>query len=212
MYRKLILLDIHTQRDLLTRGGALYIPEATSIARNVQKLFSWARATETPAISAQILLRPGRRGPFSETPHCLEGTQGASKIPGTMLPRRVNLGLAHTADLPPRLFDEYQQAIFETRDPDVFRHQKFERLISELPNDITFVLCGATVEYGIKQAVLGLRLRRYPVIVADDAVLQLGGPESEMAWLQVLAKAAAPLPTTHIVGEFAPSRRSRLPA
>ena len=110
------------------------------------------------------------------------------------------------------LFDDYQQVIFETRDADPFRHQKFERLITELDNDYTFVLCGASIAAGIKQAVLGLRLRGYDVIVAEDAILDLGDPDTEMAWLQVLAKSARPLPTVQILRQFAPQRPASRPA
>ena len=83
------------------------------------------------------------------------------------------------------------------------------RLTSDMPRDKTFILCGAGIAWGIKQAAIGLRTRGFTVIVADDAVLDLEDPLSEMAWLQMVAKSTRPLPTAQILRELAPPRRLR---
>jgi nicotinamidase-related amidase len=207
MDKQPILMDIHVQRDIFVPGGALYSPEHRKAAANIYRLFDWAKSGGVPVISSVLLVRPGRRGPLSDTPHCVEGTPGEQKLARTLLPRRVNLGLSPNADLPREIFSHVQQVIFESRDVDLFNHMRFERLITELPEMCEFVLCGASITLGIKQAVLGLRNRGHSVVLAEDAVVDLGHPLTEMSWLQVLAKSARPLPTVQIIHELPLPRR-----
>jgi nicotinamidase-related amidase len=207
MHKTPILLDLHVQKDLFFPGGALYHKGADRVTSNIYRLIRWARLVHAPVISTVLLARRGRHGPFGLEPHCVDGSGGEEKLPRTLLPRWTDLGLAHTADLPRHVLDQYDQVIFETRDEDIFHHQKIERLITELPNDLTFVICGASVASGVKQAVLGLRGRGFEVIVAQNAILDLDDPRTEMAWLQIVAKGARPVPTDQIVREYAVPRR-----
>ena len=140
-------------------------------------------------------------------PHCVEGSLGERKLPRTLLPRRLNLGLGTNTDVPKYLFEQYQQVIFEKRNPDIFHHARAERLLSELPTSLTFVLCGAGVAQGIKQAVIGLRSRGFGVVVAEDAVLSLDDPLAEMSWLQMMAKSAQVLPTAQVVRDLVHARQ-----
>ena len=207
MDKQPILIDIQVQRDIFVPGGALYSSEHRKAAANIYRLFDWAKAGGVPVISSILLVRPGRRGPLSDKPHCVEGTPGEQKLSRTLLPRRMNLGLPHNADLPRDIFSQVQQVIFESRDVDLFNHMRFERLITELGEPCEFVLCGASIPLGIKQAVLGLRNRRHGIVIAEDAVVNLGHPLAEMSWLQILAKRARPLPTAQIVHELPLPRR-----
>jgi nicotinamidase-related amidase len=202
-----VLLDLHVQKDLFFPGGSLYREGVDRTTSNIYRLVRWARRTGTPIISAVLLARQGHHGPFALEPHCVEGSGGEEKLPRTLLPHRINLGLAHTADLPRDVLAEYDQVVFETRDEDVFHHQKFERLITELLGDHSFVLCGATAAAGIKQAVLGLRGRGFEVVVVKNAILDLDDPETEMAWLQTMAKGAQLMSTAQVVREYAVPRR-----
>ena len=101
------------------------------------------------------------------------------------------------------------QLIFETWDEDIFHHQKLERLITELVGARTFILCGASIAVGIKQAVLGLRKRGHDVIIASDAVLDLNDPATEMAWLRIVAKGAQLMTVAEVAEAFVPTRRAR---
>ncbi len=209
MRQPLILMDIECQVDFFQPGGALYRREHNVAAGNVYRLFDWAKGTGAAVMSTVLLVRPGHRGPFGLKPHLVEGSGGEAKLPRTLLAGHVNLGLGHNTDVPLNVLDEHPQVIFEKRDPNIFAHPRAERLITELPRDRTFVICGAGTVQGIKQAVIGLRTRGYPVIVAEDAMIDLADSMAEMVWLQMLAKEARPMPTAQIIEEFAPARRRR---
>ena len=211
MYAPRIMIDLHVQRDLFAPAGSLYTRANSGATANVYRLFHWARTTGVPVLSPVLLVRPGRHGPFGKVPHCIEGSGGELKLVRTLLSRRVNLGLSHTADLERGLLSRVGQVIFETRDTNVLHHAKFERLVAELTRLHAFVLCGATVARGILETVLGLKRYGHRVFVAEDAVLELGLPRTEMAWLQIVAKDAILLPTDQIVRELVPAPRRRRP-
>ncbi len=193
-----ILLDIETQRDIFLPKGKCYITGARKAATSVFKLFRWSKQQQVRVISTVLRLRSGMPGPFGPEPHLIEGTDGEKKLPRTILPSHIDLGLRNTTDLPPGLFEDYQQVIFEKRRTDIFKHAKAERLITELPM-VTFVLCGAGVQDGILEAAVGLRNRGFGVILAQDAVADLENPELEMSVLRMRAKGVVFAPTSEIV-------------
>ena len=135
---------------------------------------------------------------MAKVPHCIDGTDGEHKLSRTVLPRRINLGLRNTTDLPPHLLRDYQQIIFEKRNTDIFVHARIERLITELP-PATFIICGAGVAKGIAEAAIGLRYRGFGVILAKDAALDLDDELAEMASRRMEAKGVIFAPTGEIV-------------
>jgi len=201
-----IVLDIETQRDFFLPSGSLYSPAAAEAARNIYRIFEWVRANNIPVISTVLRVRPGVRGPMGERPHCVDGTNGEKKLPRTVLPRRVNLGLLNSTDLPENLLGRYQQVIFEKRNTDIFAHARAERLLTELRGS-TFILCGAGVAQGLVQAAVGLRTRGFGVIVARDAIVDFGHPHADMARLRMQAKGAIFAPTADIVATPIPPKR-----
>lgn len=195
-----VLLDVETQRDFFSPGGACYTPAAVEAARNIRRLFAWARRDNLPVISTVLRLKPGRKGPLGPAPHCIEDTAGEKRVNGTLLRRYVDMGIRNTTDLPDDLFRRCQQVIFEKRFTDIFVHVRAERLLTELQAD-TFVVCGAGSAHGIVEAVVGLRSRGCKVVLATDAILDLDDPQAKMAWLRMLAKGAVPLTTDEVVAQ-----------
>jgi len=208
MRHETILLDIETQRDFLAPGGSCYRPPARDAARNIARLFAWARTSGVPVLSTVLRVRPGDAGPMAPAPHCVEGTVGEAKMPRTLLPRRIDLGLRVTTDLPAHIFQRYQQVIFEKRHTDIFAHARIERLITELP-PTTFIICGAGLSTSIVQAAVGLRARGFAVVLADDAVVEPAPQPPEMAYLRMRAKRVIFVPTAKIVSP--PPRPRRRP-
>ncbi len=200
-----ILLDIECQRDFFSPGGRWYGKRSRAAARHIYRLFSWAREESIPVLSTVLRVRPNETGPLADEPHCIEDTEGERKAPKTVLSRRIDLGLRNTTDLPDHIFRQYQQVIIERRHPDLFRHARAERLITELP-PATFVICGAGVAGGIVQAAVGLRSRGFGVILARDAVLTLRPEAAEMAHRRMDAKGVIYAPTEKIIAPR-PARR-----
>ncbi len=204
MNRDTILLDVETQRDLFHRGSFEKDPER--VAHNIHRLFTWVRENHVPVISTVLRVRSFERGPFGDRPHCIEGTVGEQKLPGTVLPRRVNLGLLNSTDLPIDIFERYQQIVFEKRDTDIFKHARAERMFTELEH-ATFVVCGAGVAQGIVQAAVGLRSRGFGVVLARDAVLDFGHPLAPMAYMRMEAKGVIFANTSQIIEPVKQARR-----
>lgn len=199
------LLDIETQKDLFRSG---YLAQDTRpVTQNVRRLFDWAAENDIPVISTVLRVRPYEQGPFGPKPHCVEETRGERKLPGTVLPRRIDLGLLNSTDLSDDILVRYQQIIFEKRDTDIFKHARAERMITEL-GPATFVICGAGIAQGIVQAAVGLRSRGFSVILARDAVLDFDHPQARMAYLRMEAKGVIYAPTDEIVSPTRQPRRA----
>ena len=203
-----ILLDVEAQHDFFDPGGNCYAPEAHKARANIYRLFHWARQNDIPVMSTVLRVRKGEQGPLSPVPHCIEGTEGEWKMPGTVMATRINLGLLNTTDLPRDIFEKYQQVIFEKRDTNIFSHSRAERLITELQTG-TFILCGAGVARGIVQAAVGLRARGFGVILAQDAVVAMDDPMTEMAHRRMEAKGVVYAPTQEIIAPRPVRRETR---
>jgi len=206
MLTERILLDISLQRDLFSPGGSCFRPAAGVAAKNARRLFAWARREGVRAISTMLRVRAGKIGPLATVPHCVDGSNGEKRISGALLARHIDLGMRNITDLPRRLLDDYRQALFEMRFTDIFKHDRIERLLTELDAG-TFVVCGAGAAQGIVQAVLGLRARDFRVILVTDAILDLDDPAAEYAWQRMLAKGAVPLTTDQVLALPRPVRK-----
>jgi len=209
MSHERFLLDMETQHDFFVRGGSCYREGASEAAKRIYALFAMARTARIPVISTVLRVRATQLGPLADVPHCIDGTRGERKLAGTVLRRRINLGLRNTTDLPPDLLERYQQVIVEKRHTDILKHARLERLITRIGHG-TFLLCGAGVAGGLAEAAIGLRSRGFQVIVAADAVLDLGHLDASMARRRMKAKGSLFLPTRQIVATVtADARRHR---
>ena len=140
----------------------------------------------------------GRLGPDVHRAALHRRHRGEQKLPGTILPSRINYGLRNITDLPDDPFAEHQQLIFEKRDTDILQHARVERLITEMDPGV-FIVCGAGVGQGIVEAVVGLRARGFEVVVANDAILDLYAPGQYLPLERMAAKGAIFVPTDHVV-------------
>jgi len=104
-----------------------------------------------------------------------------------------------TTDLPECILDHYQQVIFEKRSLDILSNLRVERLLTQLSENTTFILCGAGVAGGIVQAAITLRSRKFGVILAGDAAADLDDSGTEMAKRRMTAKGVIFCPTVTIV-------------
>ncbi len=205
MWSDRMLLDIEIQRDFFSPGGSCFDRSHLPAARNVRRLFAWARRQRVPTISTMLRVRRGEIGPLAPVPHCVDGSNGEKRISGALLARHVDFGIRNVTDLPEDIFDCQQQVIFEKRHTDILRHARAERLLTRVQGG-TFVVFGAGAAGGVVEAVVGLIFRGFKVQIVTDAVLNLGSAGAEHAWLRMLAKGAKPMTTDEIVGVAQPVR------
>lgn len=211
-----ILLDMEVQKDFFCRSGRFYSKTNGQVLKHIKELLKWAKTQKVPVIST--LLRSSRnptdRG---HPPYCIEGTEGELRVPRTVLPNHIAFGTRRTTDLPEHILDDYGQVIFEKRGLNILSNLRIERLLTQLRGKGTFILCGAGLSGGIVQAAITLRIRKFGVILATDAVADLGDSGADMAIRRMVAKGVIFCPTDKIIapptatkqkGRFRPSRRT----
>jgi len=193
-----ILLDLEVQKDFFCRMGRFYSRVNSQALKHIKELIKWAGRERIPVIST--MLRISRDPPGAQhLPYCIEGTEGELRVPRTVLRHHIAYGTRRTTDLPEDILDRYQQVIFEKRRPNIMTNLRLERLLTQLGRFGTFIICGAGVAGGIVQAAISLRSRGFSVVLADDALADLGDPAREMAMLRMAAKGAVFCPTAKIV-------------
>ena len=203
MNNHIVLLDIETQQDFFLPQGSCYSARADHVRINIIRLFRWARESRLRVISSVLSNIPGEKSPIGEDlpSHCVEGSPGAEKLPGTLIYPCINLGIRNCTDLLPDLFDRYRQVIFEKRySTDIIAHARPERLISEMPHT-RFVLCGAGLSQGLVEAALGLRFYGFDVTCAMDGMLNIGG-DRKYAMLKMRARGVEIMHTETIIKRY----------
>ncbi|MCK5113427.1 MAG: isochorismatase family protein [Phycisphaerae bacterium] len=192
-----MLLDVAMQADFFLPGGSMYTTEAMNVRAQMYRLFEWAMSNNHPVISTVLRVKPGQSGPLGRIPHCVEGSYGERKLPQTLIPPYIDLGMRNITDLPDDILQRYHQIIFEQRSTDVFDHARAERLLSQLP-PTTFVVCGAGLSFGVSQAAIGLRNRGYGVVIPNNAVLDFGSKYTKNTCSRLAAKGVVFLSTKTI--------------
>lgn len=181
-----VFIDVDVQRDFCDPAGALRVPGSPNDA--FAKLTAFAADQRIPIIGSvdshawdawEFASNP-YRGPNGEKPnfpdHCVKGTAGWLKMPGT-LPSRFRF-VPNVANAPPRsLVQELQtsltQAIyFEKEVYSLFANPMAEPLLAALcaDNDVEFFVYGVATDYCVKAAVLGLLERGYKTSLITDAI------------------------------------------
>ncbi len=207
-----ILLDMEVQKDFFCRSGRFYSKTNSQVLKHIKELLKWARGESVPVVSTMLRVYRSESGPHCP-PYCREGTEGELRVPRTTLPNYIAFGTRRTTDLPEAILDNYQQVLFEKRELNILSNLRVERLLTELSGNATFILCGAGLAEGIAKAAITLRSRRFGVILATDAVADLGDPDADMAMRRMSAKGVVFCPTATIIKPpVRPKRKVRLHA
>ena len=189
MEHKRFLLDIDTQLDFFSPAGSRYAPWSPEVAANIRSLFTWALQRQIPIISTVLRVRPSESLLMGPEPFCLEGTAGEGKLPGTIAPNYIDLGMRNSTDLPRDIFARHRQVIFEKRVTDIFSHPALERLVTEA-GPAEYIICGTGMATGLLPAVLGLRHRDLDVVLATDAIIDSEDEVTKNAYRRMETKGA----------------------
>lgn len=180
-----IVLDIDTQWDLVMPEGAWPAPGAFGLIPNFERVSRYAQTYKIRRVATTQLLNPAdprfvdNGGDLPA--HCLVGTPGARKIPGTQLAKPV--AVANRAWSPADLkshIGESLEIIVETSGPDWMSNPGAAEVLSGVRNAIVLGVGG---EGAVMLAVRSLRAKGITVDIVRNAVaLRSVEPEARERW------------------------------
>ncbi len=190
MATKTAFFDVDTQFDFMSPKGALYVRGSRMIAGTVRRFVALAAERGIRVFSDTDAHVPDNPELKVFPPHCMVGTPGQRKIPGTLLADRVVVGLGPR--LTPRALADvlrHQQVIIEKQTYDPFDNPNTAPLL-RASGARRFVVFGVATDYCVRAVVLGLRRLRYPVSLGTDAIRPVSVAGGERA-LEEMRRAGA---------------------
>jgi len=191
-----IVLDIDTQWDLVMPEGAWPAPGAFGLIPNFERVSRYAHTYKLRRVATTQLLDPAdprfvdKGGDLP--PHCLVGTPGARKIPGTQPTNPVVVANQawSPADLKAHI-GESLEIIVETSGPDWMSNPGAAGILSGVRNAIVFGVGG---EGAVMVAVRSLLAKGITVEVVRNAVaLRSVEPEARERWEEEIQGSGARL-------------------
>lgn len=179
-----ILIDVDTQHDFCDPTGALYVKGAEKLGDTFRSLS--ARAKDIPII-ASVDSHAYDAWEFEKfPPHCLKGTPGWLKVPGT-LPDRArfipNVKVDAIPDAHAYILEKEVYSLFANPNaPAVLKHVIGDRKAQ-------FVVFGVATDYCVKAAVLGL-LEWGEVLLVKDAIAAVVPADGEKAIAECVERGA----------------------
>lgn len=195
--RKLILVDIDTQKDFLLAEGKACIRNHRRVLAHIRRVMAWARTQNIPIISTAEVY-PDNNGE-STVNYCIDGTDGQKKIHYTLFNDRVTFVADGNTDLPRDMLRRYKQIILNKRCVDPFDEPRIDRLLSEVRAN-EFILVGTAMEGAVKMTALGLLQRGKKVTVVADAVGSHSKKEAILTLRKMETKGAKVIDTRKLAG------------
>ncbi|MEL7367398.1 MAG: isochorismatase family cysteine hydrolase [Myxococcota bacterium] len=176
-----LFVDVDTQYDFCDPNGALFVSKAPAILDNVRRLIR-ASTTKNELLVGSVDSHnytawefAANGGPFP--PHCVKGTPGWLKMPGTLPERAVfvpDLLRSKHDDVVPT---DASAVYFEKEVYSMFANPEAEPLIDHLlarrsldRGSVSAIVFGVATDYCVKAAAEGLHDRGFEVSVVVDAV------------------------------------------
>lgn len=213
---KTIYIDVDTQFDFCDPAGALFVKGAPAIMDNVRALIAQATKTgdllfgsvDSHNFSAWEFAENG--GPFP--PHCVKGTPGWLKMPGTLPDRAVfvpNLPKEEQIKNHSALLPEGAKAIFFEKEVySLFANPEAENVMKTVlkaqnidQTQTQSIVFGVATDYCVKAAALGLRERGYPVSVVTDAIAAVDEAGGQAAVEEMKAAGCQLVTTSELLGK-----------
>jgi nicotinamidase/pyrazinamidase len=214
-----ILIDVDTQHDFCHPQGALFVSGAERLHDAFQRLTARGVAVGAPilgsvdshAFDAWEFQGAPEAGPAGERPdfppHCVKGTEGWLKVPGTLAPRfrflpNVPLDDALLASFVQR--HQPQQILLEKEVYSLFANPNAERLLDLVRQEepaLRFLVYGVALDYCVRAAALGLvdylrsRSLRGEVLLCLDATASVVPSDGEKALGECQARGVRALST-----------------
>jgi nicotinate phosphoribosyltransferase len=198
--RSVVFLDVDTQVDFMSPGGALYVPEAERIIPNLGKLMEHAREQRIPVISSADAHTPDDPSFAEWPPHCVVGTPGQRRIPETQSPSALLIPNVPGAFHPP--VDWTRQLVLEVEKQaySVAANSNFDAVLAAL-GPSRFIVFGVATEYCVKESALALRALGLPVDLVVDAIRPITEEGGRRAIEEMLAAGVRLVTTEEVCAE-----------
>ena len=177
-----VFFDVDTQIDFALPAGALYAPGAERILPALAALQRCAQARRIPVISTVDAHAEDDPEFRIWPPHCVAGTLGQHKLPGTLLDRRVVIP-NRAADFD--MAGAYQ-FILEKQSTDSLTNVNLPRLLEFLRAD-RYIVYGLVTEYCVRSAAMGLLKTGKRVEMAADAICSLRDEDAARTFAEFTA-------------------------
>lgn len=164
-----VFVDIDTQIDFLYPAGALYVPGAESILPLIAQLNRYAVANGIPLISTMDAHSEDDPEFRKWPPHCVVGTHGQEKWPGSVVGRTKIVVPAKAVEA---IDVSADQIILEKITIDCFENPNLGKVLSALNCD-RYVVYGVATEVCVGLAAQGLLRTAARVQIVTDAIRHL---------------------------------------
>jgi nicotinamidase/pyrazinamidase len=188
MDARTFFVDVDVQHDFCDPTGALYVAGSPNESFRALTRFAVERhipvlgSVDSHAWDAWEFGSSTARGPGGERPgfpdHCVKGTPGWLKVPGTLPPRFRFIPNVAEAPIAPIVEEirrgETQGVYFEKEVYSLFANPLSERFLAALVGSRSgacrFFVYGVATDYCVKAAALGLAECGYATTLLTDAV------------------------------------------
>lgn len=201
-----VVVDMNTQADFCQGGGAHPVANHESLIPALRRVVAWTKRNGVPVVSSLDSHRLRDIQHASHRPCCIDGSNGQSKIPFTILPSSALVEVDNTLSISLNLFSSFQQLLFRMRDDDLLSNPKADRFLTQLPT-AEFLVVGNVLEQSVKTLVLGLLARHKAVSVIADACGYRNKFVSDLAQRQMVAKGATILSVDELLLRVLTQRR-----
>jgi nicotinamidase/pyrazinamidase len=190
-----VLFDIDTQNDFLLPVGALSVPGAAKLIPTFARIYELAQRRGIPVIST-VDAHTERDPEFAVwPPHCVAGTLGQAKVPGTLLADAVTVpNVANHPPLDHSPQSDAAQIIVEKQTVDMFQTVTLRDVLASRPA-LRYAVFGVVTEICVLYAVRGLLASGKAVDVITDAIASLDSQGKGQAALDEMAAQGARLIT-----------------
>jgi nicotinamidase/pyrazinamidase len=198
---KTVFFDVDTQIDFISAAGALRVPGAGGIVKNLGALTRFAASNAFPVLSTADAHTEDDPEFKSWRPHCVAGTAGQLKISATLFAKPLVLTTAEGAlDWVADTVGAPGQIVIEKQHIDCFTNPNLRPLLDLLQAD-RFVVYGVVSEICVQAAAFGLLQTVARVEIVTDAIRSLA-PDAERQMLQrFVAQGGALTTTAQVIGK-----------
>ncbi len=215
MSERLVFWDVDTQRDFMDPEGALYVPLAEEINRNLARLTRAAELRSIPVVAdaddhemsdPEISTTPDFRVTFP--PHCMRGTEGAERVEATRLDWTLRVGHEpmDSAEIEGGLGASWPRALILKKELDVFSNPNTDRVLDALAPE-SIVVYGVALDFCVRCVVDGLLERGvHDIVVVSDATKAIYPSERELLMRRWEAAGVTLSTTDQVLRELAGAR------